>query len=54
MTQEVIDNLTMERDQMLDDLLATGEENREELLEKIIEIDEVIESLKSQGDYLEK
>ncbi len=53
MTQEVIDNLTAERDQLLDDLLATGEENREELLGKIIEIDEVIESLKGQVDYSE-
>ena len=54
MTEEVLNSLTAERDQLLDDLLASGEEKKAELLEKIMEIDDVIESLKSRVDYAEK
>ncbi len=51
MTEEVLNSLTAERDQLLDDLLGSEEEQKAEILDRIMEIDDVIESLKSRLDY---
>lgn len=43
-SREVLDTLKEERDRLLDQLIESREEGKKELLEKIIEIDDMIES----------
>ncbi len=46
MTEEVLNGLKEERDKLLDQLLDAEKEQKRELLGKIMDIDDVIESLK--------
>ncbi len=43
-SKEVLDSLKNERDRLLDQLIEGEEEGKKNILEKIIEIDDIIES----------